>query len=193
MDNEKKFLIGDYVKGKRTFNGEVIEGKFNGFHLYNKLNPKSVVGVIDTDERCYDVSVDSIELVESEDKKWRNWLIGHLKGYINQTDNKYAEVCKKAIAWLEKKEPSQQRPLEWREEDKRICETIITDGENKIAVLPYEIDWLKSLKYRHTLAGKLNAHWKPSEKQMKELQCAAFGQLYIADILASLYEDLQKL
>lgn len=65
MDYEKKFLIGDYVKGKRTFNGEVIEGKFNGFHLYNKLNPESVVGVIDTDERCYDVSVDSIELVEN--------------------------------------------------------------------------------------------------------------------------------
>ena len=42
------------------------------------------------------------ELRESEDEKWRNWLIGHLKGYINQTDNKYAEVCKKAISWLEK-------------------------------------------------------------------------------------------
>lgn len=42
------------------------------------------------------------ELKESEDEKWRNWLIGHLKGYINQTDDKYAEVCKKAIAWLEK-------------------------------------------------------------------------------------------
>lgn len=42
------------------------------------------------------------ELKENEDEKWRNWLIGHLKGYINQTDNKYAEVCKKAIEWLEK-------------------------------------------------------------------------------------------
>lgn len=41
------------------------------------------------------------ELRESEDEKWRNWLISHLKGYINQTDNKYAEVCKKAINWLE--------------------------------------------------------------------------------------------
>lgn len=44
------------------------------------------------------------ELHESEDEKWRKWLIGHLKGYINQTDNKYAEVCKKAIAWLEKQD-----------------------------------------------------------------------------------------
>lgn len=42
------------------------------------------------------------EFQESEDEKWRNWLIGHLKGYINQTNDKYAEVCKKAIAWLEK-------------------------------------------------------------------------------------------
>lgn len=44
------------------------------------------------------------ELKESEDEKWRNWLIGHLKGYINQTNDKYAKVCKEAIAWLEKQE-----------------------------------------------------------------------------------------
>lgn len=54
------------------------------------------------------------ELRESEDEKWRNWLIGHLKGYINQTDDKYAEVCKKAIAWLEKQGEPRVNMIQWK-------------------------------------------------------------------------------
>lgn len=58
------------------------------------------------------------ELIESEDEKWRNWLISHLKGYINQTDNKYAEVCKKAINWLEKQ--GKKLPVDWNEKRKGL-------------------------------------------------------------------------
>lgn len=60
------------------------------------------------------------ELIESDDEKWRNWLIGHLKGYINQTDNKYAEVCKKAISWLEKQ--GKKLPVDWNEKRKGLDE-----------------------------------------------------------------------
>jgi hypothetical protein len=75
MDYEQKFKIGDIVKGKRTFNGEVIEGKFNGFCLHNQLNPTSVIGVIMTHDGCYDVSVDSIEFAESEDERIKREIL----------------------------------------------------------------------------------------------------------------------
>lgn len=56
IDYEKKFILGDLVKGRRTFNDEIVEGKFNGFHLYDKLDPTSIVGVIDVEnDKCYDV------------------------------------------------------------------------------------------------------------------------------------------
>ena len=58
------------------------------------------------------------ELCESEDEKWRKWLIGHLKGYINQTNNKYAEVCKEAINWLEKQ--GKKLPVDWNEKRKGL-------------------------------------------------------------------------
>lgn len=65
MDYEKKFILGDLVKGIRTFNGEIIEGKFNGFHLHDKLDPTSVVGVICVEnDRCYDVVAKSVVLIE---------------------------------------------------------------------------------------------------------------------------------
>lgn len=48
------------------------------------------------------------ELKESEDVMWRNWLIGHLAGYINQTNYKYAKVCKEAITWLKKQGESDE-------------------------------------------------------------------------------------
>lgn len=65
MDYEKKFILGDPVKGRRTFNGEIIEGKFNGFHLLDKLDPTSIIGVICVEnDRCYDVVAGSIVLIE---------------------------------------------------------------------------------------------------------------------------------
>ena len=53
---------------------------------------------------CFMDTLTSIfpELQDTEDEKWIKWLINHLKGYINQTNERYGEVCKEAIAWLEK-------------------------------------------------------------------------------------------
>lgn len=74
---------------------------------------------VNTDEECRWAFEDIFpELIESEDEKWRNWLISHLKGYINQTDNKYAEVCKKAISWLEKQ--GKKLPVDWNEKKKGL-------------------------------------------------------------------------
>lgn len=64
MDYEKKLSIGDYVQGQRTYTGEIIKGEFNGFHLLDKLDPTSVVGVICADNgRCYDVVAKSVVLI----------------------------------------------------------------------------------------------------------------------------------
>lgn len=180
MYYEKKFLIGDYVKGKRTFNGEVIEGKFNGFHLYNKLNPKSVVGVIDTDERCYDVSVDSIESLENEDEK----IMKDLIEFVNQYGDKfYGQIAKvSAISWLEK----QGGQPTWNKEDEGMIECIIAAIKMGDYYTQDELNrmtsWLKSLKPNN---------WKPSEKQMEELEYITRGNSY--PYLSSLYNDLKSL
>jgi len=75
------------------------------------------------------VVIDNIvpQLKESEDERWIKWLIGHLKGYINQTNETYAEVCKDAIAWLEK-----QKFVESKDIDKAALEyadNLPSDGE----------------------------------------------------------------
>ena len=73
------------------------------------------------------------ELNENEDEKWRKWLINHLKGYINQTNERYGEVCKDAIAWLEKQ--GEQKPADsYRQENcKGFKETgkCFADGDCK--------------------------------------------------------------
>lgn len=109
MNYEQKFKIGDIVKGVRTFNGEIIEGKFNGFHLLNKLNPNSVVGVIETDDRCYDVCPDSIKFAESEDEKIRKDLIDYHKNGLNESPWFTQELKHQDILnWLEKQ--GEQKP-----------------------------------------------------------------------------------
>lgn len=65
MDYEKKLSIGDYVQGQRTYTGEIIKGEFNGFHLVDKIEPSSVVGVIYVEnDRCYDVIEKSVVLIK---------------------------------------------------------------------------------------------------------------------------------
>lgn len=65
MDYEKKLSIGDYVQGQRTYTGEIIKGEFNGFHLVDKIEPSSVVGVIYVEnDRCYDVIAKSVVLIK---------------------------------------------------------------------------------------------------------------------------------
>jgi len=101
------------------------------------------------------------ELKENEDKRWINWLIGHLKGYINQTDDKYAEVCKKAIAWLEKK--SKQKPkiifLKFRIGDK------VTNGKDIYTIDSIDKDcyWVKEHDCM-TIPFKYQHYWKLVEQ-----------------------------
>ena len=74
------------------------------------------------------------------------------------------------------------KPVEWSEEDEKIMQTIIKEGDLK----PSEIAWLKSLRPQ--------PHWKPSEEQMEALLwCVA--HLGGADhrVLAELYEQLKLL
>lgn len=109
MDYKKRFLLNDLVKGRRTFNNEVVEGRFNGFHLYNKLDPTSVVGVICVEgDRCYDIVAESIELLESEDERIRKAIIEALK----QLDREKCPVDTYPyldwIAWLEKQGEQEQ-------------------------------------------------------------------------------------
>ena len=81
MENyEEKFELNDLVTGKRTYNGEIIEGEFQGFHLVDKFNSDSIVGVISVKkDRCYDVFPHSIKFVESEDERTRKDIINYIE------------------------------------------------------------------------------------------------------------------
>lgn len=92
------------------------------------------------------------------------------------------------------------KPAEWSEEDEEMLNKIITDvecQEIRETITPSaskeRISWLKSLRSQ--------SHWKPSEEQMEALNDAV-GDYNAeetascektADILTSLYNDLQKL
>lgn len=63
---KQKLKVGDYVRAVRTFNNDSVKGTFEGYRLYNKENPDSVVGVVyvenyDGTSCCYDVYPNSIE------------------------------------------------------------------------------------------------------------------------------------
>lgn len=162
-DYKEKYKIGDRVRGKRTFNGKEIEGEFNGFHLFNKLNPNSVVCAIITDDGCYDVSVDSLEFVENENERISKEIISFITDRQNWFPKEETKVS--WIAWLEKQ--GEQNPS-WSEEDEEMkLDTIkafqlaylyATEEENP---RKRNIDWLKSIKPNH---------WKPSEEQLLSLQ-----------------------
>lgn len=98
-DYEKKYELGSIVTAKRTYNGETITGEFDGFHLLDKSNPKSIVGIVHTNDGSYDVEPNSIETVISEDEKIRKDIIRVFTGEIGFTTK---EEAKKYIAWLEK-------------------------------------------------------------------------------------------
>lgn len=199
MDYEKKFLIGDSVKGKRTFNGEIIEGKFNGFYLYNNLNPESVVGVIDTGDRCYDVCVGSIELKESDDEKIRKEIIHVFKGQTSFTSE---ECAKKYIAWLEKqgehakfRESIQVGDNVTRNEAGQLVnlsqlERIAKPREQKLSCSEEDEKMLKScitiLEQTNVARNEwpineaeddwlksIKPRWKPSEQNIKDLEWCA--------------------
>ena len=100
-----------------------------------------------------------------------------------------------------------QPKQEWSEEDERLCLCLIEDQEealDKVNNNKYghseiisdlkemyneRISWLKSLKERYT--------WKPSDEQMKGIECTIKTLKYQLNVgdnrLDSLYNDLKKL
>lgn len=159
MDYEKKFLLNDHVKGQRTFNGEIIEGKFNGFYLHDKLDSTSVIGVICVEgDRCYDVLAGSIELLESENERIRKGIIQYLEQSQFGEEHYQIDddVVRNYIAWLEK----QGDRYTWGEYDEYQINTILHELDlkrkiykkegNKVEEERYNMryNWLKSFKER---------------------------------------------
>ena len=114
------------------------------------------------------------ELAESEDarvnEEIRNFLID-------------MECKREWIAYLEKQK--EQKSAEWSEEDRKMLNTIISDGSRGVELDAKQVNWLKSLcpQYR----------WKPSEEQLEALWNTLHpDDPYYVD-LSSLYNDLKKL
>lgn len=110
-DYEKKYELGSVITAKRTYNGETITGEFDGFHLPDKSNPKSIVGIVHTNNGSYDVEPNSIETVINEDEKISKELISYLSDIIDNICSE-EDISHDAkilggkirhwIAWLEK-------------------------------------------------------------------------------------------
>jgi len=144
MDYEKKFILGDLVKGQRTFNNEIIEGKFNGFHLHDKLDPTSVIGVICVEnDRCYDVVAGSIKLLESDDEKIRKAIIECVKNYGPSTAN--PQLFKNMLAWLEKQ--GEQKPIDEVKSKLKVGDWITFCGSEQFKILEVEPEQNGILNY----------------------------------------------
>ena len=121
-------------------------------------------------EACDAIKNDFPELSESEDERIRKFLLDYaiemiaglesdislstydgIKGHDPDAEAELNQ-WQKAKAYLEKQE---QKP--WSEEDEKIMQTMIKEGDLK----PSEIAWLKSLPLR---CPKTMDNWKPSEK-----------------------------
>ena len=78
--------------------------------------------------------------------------------------------------------------VEWSEEDRKMLNTIISDGSRGVEFDAKQVNFLKSLCPQY--------HWKPSEEQMVALGRASTNEYLSAkqyDILVSLYEQLKTL
>lgn len=131
------------------------------------------------------------ELRESEDEMIRKWLVDYF-GSVKEVVLIHRDItCEQILEWLEKQKPEYPltpdeciKPAEWSEEDEKIMQTMIKEGDLK----PSEIAWLKSLR----------PSWRPSEEQMLALNDAknyliAYCQPNIAKVLSELEEQLEKL
>ena len=98
----------------------------------------------------------------------------------------------------QKESTNSGKPKEWSEEDEKIMQTMIKDGDLK----PSEIAWLKSLrphwKPSEVCYGAKGdpdpaGVWKPSEEQMKALYCALNDAISLySDKVSPLYEEISR-
>ena len=140
----EKFKKGEIVSATRTFNGEIITGEFQGYHLFNDEIPDTVVGIVHVPgDGVYDVDVTSIRHHESEDERIRkktiNCLVMHNKGCVDAKD---IDEC---IAWLEKQKelPTNEEMLRTlrAEYEKGVADTIAKyeQKEQKPNIVPKTI------------------------------------------------------
>jgi hypothetical protein len=131
------------------------------------------------------------ELKESEDERIRKAMIDYFKWNPDgQLLNEFSN--REVFAWLEKQ--SGQTPA-WSEEDEIIRKSLINMVEkfygrcdDKSARNRFTY-WLNYLKNRI----QPQSQWKPSDKDIFELQCVINNDPYNGFILKALLEQLKKL
>lgn len=136
--------------------------------------------------------VNDIFKIESEDERVRKELIDFIKDAkqsleLQERDNNkwQIEQLEIYIAWLEKQ--GEQNPA-WSEEDEKVLKMIISDYtaiSKSFCGHQGKLNWLKSLKERYT--------WKPSDKQIDDLEYIMKYYPNIRGMVNSIYADLKKL
>lgn len=138
-----------------------------------------------------------------EEREYVKTLKGLVSDFVRDRGDSITDVdyYQRIYDWLDGRY-IEQKPAEWSEEDEEHLKSIISTiemcmmgCENASAVLGYydsDISWLKSLRPQ--------PHWKPSEEQMKILNCAANGMVdksmaapEMRAALRELYVQLKKL
>lgn len=89
-----------------------------------------------------------------------------------------------AIEWLDGRFKS-IKPKLWSPEDIDMLEDIINDAEQHCHLDLDQRDWLKNIKER--------ALWRPSEEQLKALECVIQEESTNSELIKKLYNELSKL
>lgn len=107
------------------------------------------------------------ELAESDDEKIRKEIINIIKIARYQNDDT------KYIDWIE-------RHKEWSNEDLKMLSSIIDDAQKPMALLPKQIEWLKSIKPQPEqkwdiaeLIKKPISSWKPTKAHLEAIRIAS--------------------
>ena len=142
--------IGSLVKAREAYTNIVVEGLFRGYELTDKEDSKSIVGYVfgerNGKKELFRVSVDSIEVIESDDDRIRKKIL-ELVG-ISGNGNDWEEIN----AWLEKQK--EQKPAEWSDRDWNMRNNVLVRLESLLqyetqplakGYLENEIKWLRSI------------------------------------------------
>ena len=146
--------IGSLVRAKETPTNIVVEGLFRGYELTDKEDSKSIVGYVfgerNGKKELFRVSVDSIELIESEDERIRKFLIDLLSSGTWKKEWPFSPAD--CVAWLEKQK--EQKPAEWSDRDWNMRNNVLVRLESLLqyetqplanGYLENEIKWLRSI------------------------------------------------
>lgn len=101
-------------------------------------------------------------------------------GFNNLSLEKFKDIVKTFI-----KDYSEQKSVEWSEEDIVAIDCAVEVLNKELPSLAASIERLKNLRPQNT--------WKPSDEQMEALESACACNILNLDYLDSLYQDLKKL